>query len=61
MRPDVILDVLSHWKRKQFRVRRSLLKDFIKEFNDPVPKEAGTLHLAHGTHNILGTAALYWK
>lgn len=61
MRPDVILDVFSHWKRKQFRMGRSFLTDCKTERNDPVPREAGTLHLAHDTRKILGTSALYWK
>lgn len=58
MRPGVMLDVFPLWKRKQFRTGRSLIIDCIKEHTDPVPTEADSLNLVHGTHKILGTVAL---
>ena len=56
-----MLDVFPHWKRKQFWTWRSLLIDCIKEYGDPDLIEAGSLDLVHGTHDLLGTAAIYWK
>jgi len=61
LRPDVILDVFTHWKSKQFRTARILLTDCTKQHGHSIPREAGSLDLVDDTHGLLGTTALYWN